>query len=250
MYGSSFHTLPSLPDETILPDKPPAVPTPRSHSTESDPTLLAHETDDGIGSYCLELLSIWARVMSYLRGIKQGQREEAWSPNSTYQQIKSLMFRFETVFPEAHRFHHARFHERPLEDLARDRDYWAPWIFAHMMYHCIHCTLNHPLLHLAEVHRRQKLRSPSFLQHATDQAILHSAWILRILDMLMVLKKFPIHDPFIAHLATITATVLFFLRFSKDEVLAATAAKDFEICRQFLDNMTKEHVHLQFTVST
>lgn len=251
IYNSSFQTLPAIPEEAALPEKPPSPLTPHSVSEEGPEVQRlqqnAGQVDDGVTSYSLQLLSAWGHLMVYLRNIRQGQLEDAWTPNSTYHQIKSLVFRFETVLPEDHRFRNARFHEKTESERARERNYWAAWISMQMVYHVIQCILHHPFLHLAEIHRKQKLRSPSFLQHATDQAILHSAWVIRILDLCMD-HNFPVYDPFVGHLAAMTATVLFFLRFSRDGTLATKAAKDFEVCRRFVDNMAAENPHLQHTV--
>ena len=252
-HGSSFRTLLAIPDESILPEMPPCTVRPTgSSATGTAPSDLAdprtsREKDDGINSYALQLLSVWGRLMSYLKTTRKGNLEDAWMANSIYQQIKSEMSRFETVFPEAHRFKNARFHERSPSELAKDREYWAPWAFTHCIYHTIHSTLNHPFLHITRIHGRQKLQSPSFLQHTTDQAILHSAWIIRTIDMCRD-KGFPIFDPYIGHLVSMIATVFFFLRFSRDETLAAKASKDFERCLEFVEHMASDHPHLANTV--
>jgi len=251
IYNSSFQTLPAIPEDVVLPEKPPSPVTPHTIREKSPEVQRfqqnAGQVDDGVTSYSLQLLSTWGHLMVYLKHIRQGQLEDAWEPNSTYHQIKSLVFRFETVLPEDHRFRNARFHEKTESERGRERNYWAAWISMQMVYHAIQCILHHPFLHLAEIHRKQKLRSPSFLQHATDQAILHSAWVIRILDLCMD-HNFTVHDPFVGHLAAMTATVLFFLRFSRDGALATKAAKDFEVCRRFVDNMAAENPHLQHTV--
>jgi len=108
--------------------------------------------------------------------------------------------------------------------------------------------LNHPFLHVARIHGRQRLRSPSFLQHATDQAILHVTWVVHLLSLCEE-RGFAIYDPFIGHLAAMIATALFFLRFSKDELLATKAAKDFELLQHFVESMVTAHPHLANTVS-
>ncbi|KIV90094.1 hypothetical protein PV10_07436 [Exophiala mesophila] len=250
IYGTSFQSLTAVPDEGILPEKPVSVRTPSSNANmrpEGPRGVQVQEAaDEGISSYCLNLISTWGQLMAFLKDIKQGQIEDAWTPNSVYQKIKSLMFRFETLLPEVHRFQNANLRERTRSEWSADYEYWSGWILAQMMYHTIHCTLNHPFIHLADVHSRQRHRSPSFLQHATDQAILHAAWIVRILELLMD-RDFTIFDPFIGHLASMGATVLFFLRFSRDRALASRASKNFEVCRQFVDRMADLHPHLQHT---
>ena len=99
-----------------------------SGATEAGDVQAPVEKDAGISSYALQLLSIWG-LMSYLKLVRQGMLEDAWSSNSIYQQIKSEMSRLETVLPEAHRFKNSRFHELPLSELEKHRHYWASWIF-------------------------------------------------------------------------------------------------------------------------
>ncbi|KAI1618688.1 hypothetical protein EDD36DRAFT_39323 [Exophiala viscosa] len=248
IHGSSLRTLTAISDAAILPEAPPSSKQPLINSTSRGPTepRMPDERDDGICSYALQLLTIWGRLMAYLKTIKQGKLEDAWSTNSEYQQIKSEMSRYETIFPEVHRFKNAKFHERTSTDLTTHRSYWAPWIFAQCLYHAIHCTLNHPFLHVARVHGQQRLRSPSFLQHAIDQTILHSTWIVQLLNMSDE-RSFPISDPFIAHLASVVATAQFFLRFSKDATTAARATRDFETLQLFVEGMAYGYPHLIHT---
>ncbi|OAL32568.1 hypothetical protein AYO20_07878 [Fonsecaea nubica] len=249
MHGSSFRCLPAISTEEAMPEMPPVAKRP----SLTLPNRLAEfegaeEKDAGINSYALQLLSIWGRLMSYLKTIKQGNLEEPWAANSVYQQIKSEMSRFETVLPEAHRFKNNRFHDRTPSELEEQRAYWAAWVFTQCIYHTIHCTLNHPFLHIARIPGRPRLRSPSFLQHATDQAVLHSAWVVLVLRLCEE-KHFTIFDPFVGHLASMITTAQFFLKFSKDESLAARASKDFEMLRSYVDKMANTHSHLLHTVS-
>ncbi|KIY01034.1 uncharacterized protein Z520_03700 [Fonsecaea multimorphosa CBS 102226] len=249
MHGSSFRVLPAISTEEIMPEMPPSAKRPTSTLSVRPPECeVVEEKDSGINSYALQLLSIWGRLMSYLKTIRQGNLEEAWTANSVYQQIKSEMSRFETVLPEVHRFKNTRFHDRRLPELEAQRGYWAPWVFTQCIYHTIHCTLNHPFLHIARIPGRPRLRSPSFLQHATDQAVLHSAWVVLVLRLCQE-KNFTIFDPFVGHFASMIATAQFFLRFSKDETLAINAARDFEMLRSYVETMANTHSHLLHTVS-
>ncbi|KAK4938519.1 hypothetical protein LTR10_021051 [Elasticomyces elasticus] len=248
IHGSSLRTLPAISDTAILPEAPPSSKQPlfASMTGEATEIRILDGRDDGIGSYALQLLTTWGRLMTYLKTIKQGKLEDAWSANSEYQQIKSEMSRFETIFPEVHRFKNAKFHERSSTDLTTHRSYWASWIFEQCLYHAIHCTLNHPFLHVARMHGQHRLRSPSFLQHAVDQTILHSTWMVQLLNLAEE-RSFLISDPFIAHLASMIATAQFFLRFSKDESTAVRATRDFEALQRFVEGMAFTYPHLVHT---
>jgi hypothetical protein len=251
MYGSSFRTLPAIMSSEDLPEMPVSPKRPEtsqsSLSGELGDNTIIDERDVGITACVLRLLSIWGRLMEYLRSIKNGLHEDAWSAGSKYQQIKSEMSKFETTMPEVHRAKHARFHDLSSEDLQRDRSYWRIWIFEQCLYHAIHTALNHPFLHIAKVPGRRGLRSPSFLQHTTDQAVLHCQWVVLIFRLCGE-KAFEAHDPFLGHLAAVTATALFFLQFSKDDALAKKAYRDFHILRVVVGEMTVTQPHLQHTV--
>lgn len=253
MHGSSFQCLPAISTEDVLPEMPSSAGRPatmgQTGSGEPGDPQSSIEKDAGIGSYALRLMSIWGRLMSYLGTAKLGNFEDAWTSNSIYQQIKSEMSRLETVLPEVHRFKNSRFHELTLAQLKSHRNYWARWIFVQVLYHTLHCTLNHPFLHLARIRGLKRSRSPSFLQHATDQAELHSEWVVLLLG-LCEKTNFEIFDPFIGHLASMVATALFVLRFSKDESVAAKAFKGFSMLRSFVEKMATVHPHLRHTVSS
>ncbi|OCT51150.1 hypothetical protein CLCR_08205 [Cladophialophora carrionii] len=250
IHGSSFRSVPAISTDDAVPEMPPSARRPEYLGLTSPNDLeepqAAEEKDAGINSYALQLLSIWGRLMSYLKTISQGVLEDAWTANSMYQQIKAEMARFETVLPEVHRFKNARFRERDISELERHRHYWASWVFTQCIYHATHCTLNHPFLHIARIRGQRRLRSPSFLQHASDQAALHSAWVVLILSSCEE-RDFKIYDPFIGHLASVIATAEFLLQFSKDEALAAKSASNFSILRRFVERMATSHPHLQHT---
>jgi hypothetical protein len=254
LHGSSFRTLPAFPNTLILPPilypsapRPPSSPLSGIHVAGMRDSVTPDLEDSGITFYCLRLVTIWAHVMAYLKTIKHGDVEEPWTPNSTYQQIASDMFQLETAYPATHRFKAVKFYERSPAELEEHRDYWAPWIFSQVVYHSVRAVLNHPFLHLRRTNGRQNLRSPTFLQHAMDQAILHSSWIARILQM-CVEKDFSIFDPFIGHLASVAATIHLFLQCSRDTELVSAASEHFEGCKSFLNNQAIEHLHLRCTV--
>ena len=252
IYGSSFQSLPAIVNEENLPEMPPSAKRPYSLLSDLPKDLggtqIEKQNDAGINVYALQLLSIWGRLMAYLRTTRKGTVEDAWTATSVYQQIKSDMSGFETVLPEVHRFKNSRFSESSLSEMETHRTYWAPWVFTQCLYHTIHCTLNHPFLHIARIPGRRKLRSPSFLQHTIDQAVLHSAWVVLILSLCDE-RAFKVFDPFIGHLASMIATAQFFLRFSQDDQLAAKALRDFNMLQSFVEKMATSHHHLRHTVS-
>ncbi|KEF62477.1 uncharacterized protein A1O9_00450 [Exophiala aquamarina CBS 119918] len=241
-----------MPNTTPYPSAPPAPPPVNSSLSGTEITSMKDSVtpdldDGGINFYCLRLIAMWARVTAYLKTIKHGHMEEPWTPNSTYQQIASDMFQLETSYPAAHRFKTVKFYDRFPADLEKHRDYWAPWIFSQIVYHSVRAVANHPFLHLRKTNGRHRLCPPSFLQHATDQAILHSSWVARILQM-CVEKELSILDPFIGHLASVAATICLFLQFSRDPELVSAASGHFEGLKAFLNVQATQHLHLRYVV--
>lgn len=257
-HGSSFRTSPAFPNNIMPPTAPyPSAPPPQAPSGPLSGTEISGRRnsltpdldDNGIDFYCLRLTAIWASVMAYLKTIKHGNvEEEPWTINSAYQHIASDMFQLETSYPSIHRFKAVRFYDRSSSELEEHRDYWAPWISSQIVYHSVRAVVNHPFLHLRRVNDRQRLRSPSFLQHATDQAILHSSWIARILQLFME-KKFLLFDPFIRISCVRGCHNSSFLRFSWDPELVTAASEHFKGCKTFLKMQATQHLHLRYVVS-
>jgi len=252
-YGSSFNMVRAMPEATILPDIPthmsnfvmPSSLARERYDKDDDP--LHHIHDPGIGSHVLKLVSIWGDLMAYLQQIRLETREKAWQSQSAYLQIKSQIFEFECHLPQKHRFDFVRFDERSRTDIAQSKHYWEHWILSQMLYHGIQAVLNHPFLHFFRKNDQQSVRPPSFQQNVIDQAILHSRWIVRIVELCQEKEWHP-SDPFVAHLVSVIATVNFFLSFSKDENLAAKAIENFDKCESFVGQLAARWNHLNHTV--
>ncbi|KAK5307304.1 hypothetical protein LTR99_000275 [Exophiala xenobiotica] len=76
IHGSSLRTLPTISDEGVLPEMPSYAPpgetiSLRHTAMDSNVGRFQAEKDDGINSYALQLLTIWGRLMGYLKSIKQ-----------------------------------------------------------------------------------------------------------------------------------------------------------------------------------
>ena len=91
-------------------------------------------------------------------------------------------------------------------------------------------------------------RPPSFLQHTVDQMLLHSSWVVNFISLCDE-KDFAVNDPFMAHLASITATAFVFLFNAKDLDLAEKARQSFDRCYSFVKNSSSTWNHLTNTAS-
>lgn len=245
VYGCTLTASPSLSTESMLPEYPssPSRPVSPGDNITPDPSV----NDLGVTAYYLQLLSIWGTTVKYMQEIKDGQSEDPWTLSSRYNHIVSRLFDFETRFAQIHRFQQVRIQEHTIEWLEARRDYYSSWLSGQFLFHAIQGLINHPFIHIASKLRRQNFQPPSFQQNTVDQAVLHSSWILKCIEVCGE-TGFQIHDPFIAHLAAIIATVYLFLLNAKDDDLATQSRLGFEKCYKYVQSMSNDWPHLRHTV--
>ncbi|QGI88201.1 hypothetical protein CEK25_003157 [Fusarium fujikuroi] len=129
-----------------------------------------------------------------------------------------------------------KFYERKVEDLKMHRDYWAPWLKEQFTYHVIPTVLNHPFLYIVGAQHNPNLAIPNtFWRRSSELALLHSTWIVRMIDM-VVDKQVPLADPFFGHVAAIAATVHLYYCCAAATRLKHKSNTDFAKCRRFLKN--------------
>lgn len=246
----------AIPIESGLPNYPQSHPIPQigSPSAAIEPSqnnrLAQSEsvTTVGIDLCCSRLLSVWGHAMTFLRSVKDAESSAVWSENGLYQKIVAQLYNFETTVGQAHRLRNTRFAERSSAELESDRGYWAPWLMMQFLYHAVQVLINHPFLHLAKRREDHTIRPPSFLQHTFDQMLLHSSWVTNCIDLCDE-KNFEINDPFIAHLASVTATGYLFSLNADNLDLAQQARRGFDTCYSFIERLTAVWAHLNNTVS-
>lgn len=247
MYCSTLTIPVALSTEELLPD----YPTSATGSTSAVQLLSQTSTirDLGVHAYSLQLFSIWGAAMSYIRCVKDGEAEDAWSPQSQYYEVSTRLFTFETKFAQIHRFQQNRFQDLDLEALEQRREYWVRWLLMQFLFHAIQGLINHPFLQIASRSKRQGFQPPSFLQNSVDQAVLHSSWILKLIEVCEK-RGFRVNDPFVGHLAAVTATIYLFLLTAKDPDLAAQAKLGFDGSYSYIQSLSNDWPHLQHTVSS
>lgn len=252
-YGSSLNTIHAMPVQNSLPQLSPNVSQPKMPASfnqrpdDDDDEPLMKVQDDGIITYVFKLLSIWGDLTTRLKRMRTDPQEKGWESTSAYQQTRAQVFELERTYPQKHRFDWLGIEDRTAEDMAADRQYWDPWILSQMLIHGVQALLNHPVLHFFR-RTDQTVRPPSFQQQIVDHSILHSRWIVRLIELCQE-KNFQISDPFVGHMVASTATVLFFLSFSKDEQLATKAMENFDKCEQFVAELGQKWPHLLHTVN-
>ena len=206
--------------------KPPPLPKDDlGHSQRAEP---------GIWNTSVHLGWVWSRVRKYVSDCSQNVFKEPWRRDSMYGVVLSDFMETENRVPMCHRWDSVKFYERKVDEMKKNRDYWAPWLKEQFTYHAIHSVLNHPFLYIVGAQHNANLAIPNtFWRRSSELALIHSTWIVRIIDMILD-KQVPLTDPFFGHIAAIAATVHLYYCCSAAARLKHKSNTDFAKCRRFL----------------
>ncbi|EWZ33349.1 hypothetical protein FOCG_15681 [Fusarium oxysporum f. sp. radicis-lycopersici 26381] len=214
-----------------MPDHDPRAPTlPR------DDLGCQHQNEPGIWNTSVHLGWVWSQVRKYVSDCAHNNIKEPWRHDSMYAKVLADFMETENRIPMCHRYDTVKFYERKVEDLKMHRDYWAPWLKEQFTYHVIPTVLNHPFLYIVGAQHNPNLAIPNtFWRRSSELALLHSTWIVRMIDM-VVDKQVPLADPFFGHVAAIAATVHLYYCCAAAARLKHKSNTDFAKCRRFLKN--------------
>ncbi|KHN98353.1 uncharacterized protein MAM_03477 [Metarhizium album ARSEF 1941] len=206
--------------------KPPPLPIDNvGHTVPSEP---------GIWNTSVHLGWVWSRVRKYVSDCAHGIFREPWRRDSMYATVLSDFMEAENRIPMCHRYDSVKFVERKMEDLKVNRDYWVTWLKEQFTYHAIPTVLNHPFLYIVGAQHNANLAIPNtFWRRSSELALIHSTWIARMIDM-VVIKQVPLTDPFFGHIAAIAATVHLYYCCAAAAKLKHKSNTDFAKCRRFL----------------
>lgn len=200
--------------------------------------------DPGIVAYYIQAIEVWGDIVAYLRDIRLGKFEIPWLTSSTYSQINVKVYDLEARLSPRHLLKNVRLTGRPPEELTRNREYWTPWLLMQMASHAGQAVLNHPFIHLFALRRdRDAYPSSSFLQQTVDQALFHSGWVVRLLQIYEQLE-YPIHDPVIGDLVGTVATIPWLFQYSMDGNVSHRAERNLGHCESFLHKLSSTWPHL------
>ncbi|RMJ20204.1 hypothetical protein CDV36_000019 [Fusarium kuroshium] len=215
----------------------------RGHHSGADPRAPTLPRDDlgcstpnepGIWNTSVHLGWVWSQVRKYVSDCAHNNLKEPWRHDSMYAKVLADFMETENRIPMCHRYDTVKFYERKVEDLKMHRDYWAPWLKEQFTYHVIPTVLNHPFLYIVGAQHNPNLAIPNtFWRRSSELALLHSTWIVRMIDM-VVDKQVPLADPFFGHVAAIAATVHLYYCCAAATRLKHKSNTDFAKCRRFL----------------
>lgn len=233
------------------PSYPPSAPWPAPllSNIQNDQALELFTVDEGVKdsgalTYCIQIISIWGDLNSYLHELRLGKVEKPWLPNSTNAQLVLQLYEYETTWSPKHNLRNACLSNRTISEFSTHQEYWTLWAFLQVGFHAVSAMLNHPFIHLVATNDSSRAPKPRhFLQKTIDLALFHSGWVARVLR---IFDSFPfeINDPLVGHFVAATATILWFFQFVRDRKISSKAREDREKCEQFLERMSAHWPHI------
>lgn len=191
----------------------------------------------GIWTYLVQQSLLWREVRGYVAQCADGHPKPPWSPKSRYAVIGARLMDLETKFPTEHRYDSVRFLDQSAEGLQQNRDYWSPWLRIQFVYHAIHSLLNHPFLYSSRPHHPTQMSVPNtFWKTSSEQALLHSTWIVRLIDMVWE-KDYRVSDPFLGYCAAVAATIHVYYCRAADIRVRTSARSKLGKCMRFVDEL-------------
>ncbi|KAF7556914.1 hypothetical protein G7046_g6175 [Stylonectria norvegica] len=236
---------PEYPQSALRP--PPVVPggVIKQHLPDLSDAPEVNNKSCGINACCLQVISVWGDTVSYLQGLKCGRLDIPWQPSSRHAQITLSLHEIETSLSHEDLLRNVSFPDRSLTELLAHQEYWRPWVLMQIAVHAVQTILNNPFVHLVAL-RRAKGGVPqpwSFLQHTVDQALYHSAWVARLVQICEDLS-FEIRDPLIGQLVAATATVQWMFQFTRDAAVSQKSRENFASCERLSSRLSKKWPHL------
>lgn len=190
--------------------------------------------EPGVWNTSVHLGWVWSRLRKYVSDCAHNIFEEPWRRDSMYASVLSDFMETENRIPMCHRYDTVKFYERKIEELKANRDYWTTWLKEQFTYHAIHSVLNHPFLYIVGSQHNPNLAIPNtFWRRSSELALIHSTWIVRLIDMVLD-KQVQLIDPFFGHIAAIAATVHLYYCCAAAAKLKHKSNTDFAKCRRFL----------------
>ncbi|EED22146.1 C6 transcription factor, putative [Talaromyces stipitatus ATCC 10500] len=191
----------------------------------------------GIWTYVVQQASLWREVRGYVAQCADGHPKPPWSPESGYTVIGAHLMNLETSFPTHHRYDAVKFLDRSTTELQQNRDYWSPWLRIQFVYHAIHSMLNHPFLYSSRPHQSVQMSVPNtFWKTSSEQALLHSTWTVRLIDMVWE-KDYRVSDPFLGYCAAVAATTHIYYCRASDIRVRTSAQSKLGKCMRFVDEL-------------
>ncbi|KAF5021274.1 hypothetical protein F66182_6672 [Fusarium sp. NRRL 66182] len=231
-----IHTRPEYPQSAREPS-PPAYLGDEEYAPDLVNIRDDAKTDPGVTSHAVRAVSFWGDVISYMHVLHIGKADNPADTNSKFYHLTNILYDLESQLGHVHFARNVGFSQRTPEEFERDREYWAPWLLFQMTAHTTQGLLNHPFIHLVTLRRANRPSQPRlFLQQTVDQAMFHSAWVVRLVQTCLELG-FVVYDPLISDMVAATATIPWFFQYARDARVSETSKENYRKCVDFLASM-------------
>ncbi|KAL3421545.1 hypothetical protein PVAG01_07991 [Phlyctema vagabunda] len=191
--------------------------------------------DQGIIGYFFQLIEIWKNTLQYvIRSLDS--TEVPWSPGSGYSDMSALVMEWESLLCKNHRAAHAMFSQQVPRDLSTYSRYWGPWLNVQFTYHTTLCLLNNPFFLWSKVRANGGVASTSFLETASDLALLHAKHVVRFIETLRQRAHEP-SDPFLAYCAAVAGVTQLWYSRVEDRGPQDPAQARFVTCFNFVSQL-------------
>ncbi|PQE27634.1 C6 transcription factor protein [Rutstroemia sp. NJR-2017a BBW] len=240
----------SLPHE-----KPPFPPSLSVKSAHGPPTILrkfgdyssGQTQDKGIMGYSIQLVELWKDSLHYVLG-SLNSSEVPWSSGSGYFDMSASVMEWETYLCQNHRSAHAMFSEQSPTDLLMNIRYWGPWLNVQFTYHGTLCLVNNPFWLFEKMKSNAGMAPTSFLETASDLALLHAKHIARLIETLGN-RNFESSDPFLGYCAAIACITHLWYCHVEDRSVKDQAQARFAICYGFVAKLGSKWPNVKIIVS-
>ncbi|KAM3064827.1 hypothetical protein ACMFMF_011667 [Clarireedia jacksonii] len=236
----------SLPHE-----KPPFPPSLSAKSVHGPPTTLrkfgdyssGQTQDKGIIGYSFQLVELWKESLQYVLGSLDSS-EAPWSSGSGYFDMSASVMEWETYLCQNHRSAHAMFSEQSPTDLLMNTRYWGPWLNVQFTYHGTLCLINNPFYLFEKVKNNAGMAPTSFLETASDLALLHAKHIARLIETLGH-RNFEPSDPFLGYCAAVACITHLWFCHVEERSIKEQAQARFAICYGFVAKLAGKWPNVQ-----
>ncbi|KAH0146488.1 hypothetical protein KCU67_g12216, partial [Aureobasidium melanogenum] len=185
----------------------------------------------------LPMFDIFKKAAKYVTDTKNGVLPHPpWQQQSDYSAIQADILELESNFYPEYRFDRTRMTQHSKEAIEQNWAFWSCWLVNQFMYHTIHMLLNHPFLISLRIAAAGRCPR-TFSQSSSDQVVVHSNWIIRLLDLLEE-KEVNVSDPFLAYCISVAITVFIHYRNAEIQSLRQNAEKGLFKGRQELGELS------------
>ncbi|KAI5235784.1 hypothetical protein E4T42_09631 [Aureobasidium subglaciale] len=203
----------------------------------SSQNIVADGPVPGIIINTLPMFDIFKKAAKYVTDTKNGLLPHPpWQQQSDYAAIQAELLELESNFYPEYRFDRTKMTQHSKEAIEQNWAFWSCWLVNQFMYHTIHMLLNHPFLISLRIAAAGRCPR-TFSQSSSDQVVVHSNWIIRLLDLLEE-KEVNVSDPFLAYCISVANTVFIHYRNAEIQSLRQNAEKGLFKGRQELGELS------------